>query len=60
MEQKSDKSHKTCSFDYSFLLEHYPSHIDLLPDSSSDFEYNNNASSSNDGLELYMEDGPDD
>ncbi|MGH9986857.1 MAG: hypothetical protein ACRD8W_23170, partial [Nitrososphaeraceae archaeon] len=43
-----------------YCSEHFSPHLDLLPDSSSDFEYNNNiASSSNDGLELYMEDEPD-
>ncbi len=36
-----------------YCSEHFPPHLDLLPD-SSDFEYNSN-SSSNDGLELYME-----
>ena len=40
---------------------HFSSHLDLLQDSTSDFEYNNNiASSSNDGLELYIEDETDD
>ena len=36
-----------------YCSEHFPSHLDLLPE-GSDFEYNNN-SGSNDGLELYME-----
>jgi hypothetical protein len=38
-----------------YCSEYFPSHLDLLPD-SSDFEFNNN-SSSNDGLEPYMEEG---
>lgn len=37
-----------------YCSEHFPPHLDLLPD--GDFEYN---SSSNDGLELYTEDGSD-
>ena len=44
-----------------YCSEHFPPHLDLLSDSTRDFEYNNNiASSSNDGLDLYMEDEPDD
>ena len=44
-----------------YCSEHFPPHLDLLPDGSSDFDYNNNivASSSNDGLELFIEDEPD-
>jgi hypothetical protein len=44
-----------------YCSKHFPPHLDLLPDSASDFEYNNTiASSSNYGLELYMDDEPDD
>lgn len=45
-----------------YCSEHFPPHLDLLPDGSSDLEYNNKniPSSSNDGLELYMEDEPED
>jgi hypothetical protein len=41
-----------------YCSEHFPPHLDLLPD-SSDFEYDN-ITSSNDGLELYMENESDD
>jgi hypothetical protein len=41
-----------------YCSEHFPSHLDVLPD-SGDFEYNNN-SSSNDVLELYMEEDESD
>ena len=56
---KSTTQCKKCTNYY--CSEHFPPHLDLLPDNSSDFEYNNNsASSSNCGLELHMEDEPDD
>ena len=44
-----------------YCSEHFPPHLDLLPEGSSDLEYNKDIpNSSNDGLELYMEDEPDD
>ena len=56
---KQTKQCKKCTNYY--CPEHFPSHIDLLPDGSDEFQYNNTfASSSNDGLELYMDDEPDD
>jgi hypothetical protein len=56
---KPAKQCKKCTNYY--CSEHFPSHIDLLPDGSDEFQYNNTfASSSNDGLELYMDDEPDD
>ena len=56
---KPTKKCKKCTNYY--CLKHFPSHLDLIPDrSNSDFENNNNIASSNDGLELYIEDEPDD
>jgi hypothetical protein len=55
---KPTKQCKKCSNYY--CSEHFSPHLDLLPDGSNVFEYNNTfASSSNDGLELYMEDESD-
>jgi hypothetical protein len=53
---KPTKQCKKCTNYY--CSGHFPSHLDLLPD-SSDFDCNNN-SSSNDGLELYMEENESD
>jgi hypothetical protein len=44
-----------------YRSEHFPPHLDLLPDGNSDLEYNKTIPNpSNDGLELYMEDEPED
>jgi hypothetical protein len=48
---KTTKQCKKCTNYY--CSEHFPSHIDLLPD--GDFEY----FSSNEGLELYMDESDD-
>jgi hypothetical protein len=37
-----------------YCLEHFPSHLDLLPD-SSDFEYDTTSSTSNEGLDAYID-----
>jgi hypothetical protein len=36
-----------------YCLEHFPSHLDILPDSGNEFEYV--ISSSNEGLDAYMD-----
>lgn len=41
-----------------YCSEHFPPHFDLLPD--GDFGCNNNNTSSNEGLERYMEDESND
>jgi hypothetical protein len=38
-----------------YCLEHFPSHLDLLPNSSSDFDEYITSSSSNKGLDAYMD-----